>query len=460
MKTIKIVSAAMILLLGLSSCEKWIREEINIDPNNPTDVKLAQLLPSVQVSYAYIVGGDMGRYTSLWTQHHAGVDRQSAGYDIYQFTESEVNNNWNAVYETILMELNIMKLKAGSENPYYLGISQTMSAMVIMQISDLHGDVPFSEAFQGQEGNLDPVFDSQESIYNQVLSLLESAHNNFNAAEDANVELPGDDDVMYGGDVSKWMSLSHALAARAHLHQGKLSGSHYQMALDALDMGTLSDNSDNAAVYFFDNATNANPLYQFNDQRGDIAMGKALIDIMNDTNDPRRQAFAGDPVDGENWIGSGAGEFNTGANYPGPFYSSGSSPVIMVSYAEVKFIEAEAAFETNDLGRAADAHNAAVLASLAMYGASDKSFESDHANFDSGSITLEEIMTQKYVHMYTNPESFSDWRRTNIPALSPATGGLQATIPRIWPHAQDERLYNSNFPGPVALTDRVWWDVQ
>jgi hypothetical protein len=279
-------------------------------------------------------------------------------------------------------------------------------------------------------------------------------------AEGDNVEIPGGDDLLFGGNMALWMSFSHALAARAHLHQGKISSAHYQMVLDELDAGALTSNADNASVYFYDNATNANPLFQFMDQRGDIAMGKSLIDIMNAAADPRRQAYAGDTISGT-WSGSGAGEFNTAVNLPGPYYASANSPVHFVTFAEVKFMEAEAAFQTGDLNRAADAHNAAVLASLEMYGASgDAAFEAAHAAFDNTNITLEEIMTQKYVHMYTHPESFSDWRRTNIPALSPAEGAFQPNIPRIWPHAQDERLYNSNFPGPVLLTDRVWWDVE
>ncbi|MDZ4822545.1 MAG: SusD/RagB family nutrient-binding outer membrane lipoprotein [Flavobacteriales bacterium] len=460
MKTLRILSVAIVMVLGLGSCEKWVREELNVDPNNPVDVGLPQLLPAIQAGYAYLQGGDMGRFCSLFTQHHAGVDRQHAGYDIYIFTESEVNNCWNSLYEDVLMELNIMEQKAGNDNPYYHGIANTISAMVIMQVSDLHDAIPYSEAFQGVVGNYDPAFDSQESIYNSIYGLLSEAHELFMMAEDANLEIPGEDDLFYGGDIALWLELAHSLDARAHLHLGKMGNSHYVDALASIDMGALSSNGSNAVIGFYDDATGSNPLGQFMDQRGDIAMGKALIDIMNGTNDPRRDAYAGDTLEGGIWVGSGAGEFNTSANYPGPFYASFSSPVILMSYAEAKFIEAEAAFKTGDLTRAATAHNEAVVASLEMYGASDVAFETAHASFDNTNITLEEIMTQKYVHMYTNPESWSDWRRTNIPALSPADGAVIPNIPRIWPHAQDERLYNDNFPGDVQITDRVWWDIE
>jgi len=75
-----------------------------------------------------------------------------------------------------------------------------------------------------------------------------------------------------------------------------------------------------------------------------------------------------------------------------------------------------------------------------------------------GSITLESIITQKYLAMFGDPAVFSDWRRTGIPTLDPNTG---SKVPRRLPYAQKEILSNENAPSPADVTifDRVWWDV-
>ena len=76
----------------------------------------------------------------------------------------------------------------------------------------------------------------------------------------------------------------------------------------------------------------------------------------------------------------------------------------------------------------------------------------------AATITLEKIMTQKYIAMFTQPEVYSDWRRTNIPMLTPNAGASIAEIPRRLPTAQNERLYNSKAQVVTDLTQRVWWD--
>ena len=76
-----------------------------------------------------------------------------------------------------------------------------------------------------------------------------------------------------------------------------------------------------------------------------------------------------------------------------------------------------------------------------------------------------QIMTQKWVSMYTQPEAFADWRRTvstthpsGVPALAPSPSGVITTIPVRYPTEQNERLYNPNAVVISNLTSHVWWD--
>ena len=90
--------------LFMGGCD-FVNEEINIDPNRPTDVSMALLLPPTQTSYAFVAGGDFGRFATIWTQQHSGVERQHAGYEVYQLKEGDVNNGWTTMYADVLNEL-------------------------------------------------------------------------------------------------------------------------------------------------------------------------------------------------------------------------------------------------------------------------------------------------------------------------------------------------------------------
>ena len=102
----------------------------------------------------------------------------------------------------------------------------------------------------------------------------------------------------------------------------------------------------------------------------------------------------------------------------GPYYGSINSPVELITYVEMKFIEAEAALPT-DAARAATAYNDAVLASLAKHGVTDATFEANFASETAATITLEKIIDQKYTALYSSHEVWTDWRRTGLPSLSP-----------------------------------------
>ncbi len=109
--------------------------------------------------------------------------------------------------------------------------------------------------------------------------------------------------------------------------------------------------------------------------------------------------------------------------------------------------------------RAATAYNLAILASLDKLGIVSSGFIAAYGNETAASITLEKIITQKYITLYTQAEAWSDWRRTGYPNIKPAYLNVTGSIPRRLIYPLDESNYNiSNVPGGLTLMDRVWWD--
>ncbi len=207
-------------------------------------------------------------------------------------------------------------------------------------------------------------------------------------------------------------------------------------------------------------AANPNPLNQFMVERGDIRMCETFLNELNATSDPRISPYFADDADGGISGSPPAGEIEA-ASPPGAYLASQTTPIVLMSYAELKFIEAEAALST-DAARAATAYQEGVTASLAQIAPGVDATDWLAANIDNesaGTITLEKIIMQKRIALVGQIQPFSDWRRTGIPAMSLATGATKTEIPKRFPYAQGEIIYNAdNVPAVGSIIVPVWWD--
>jgi hypothetical protein len=448
-----------VLIVMTVSCKKWIDPDINTDPSKPTDVNVNAILPIATAGMGYTAGGDLKYAACMWMQQMAGAANQPLAYDNYVYTQSDVDNVWKwNLYAGPMMDCYRIIQKANAEgSPYYAGIAKVMMAYQLGCVTDLWGNVPYSQAFQGS-ANLTPAYDSQEQIYDSLFSLLDHAVLDFQASE--NFRQPGADDLIYHGNLEHWTKAAYALKARYKLHLCKRNGiSAYNDALTALN-SAFTTNFDDFELNFGIASNENNPLYQFNNQRGDIVVGAYLVDTMLAHNDPRIELF----VDGSyGYLGSAPGEGNIDASYIGSYYASANSPVPFISYVECKFIEAECKFKTGDFGGAASAYNTAIKSSFAKLfitdtAAANLAYEAIYANETGDSISLEKIMQQKYFALCFQLEVYNDWRRTGLPVLQPAVSGVISEIPRRYPYPSSERLYNSSNVPDVTLTTKVWWD--
>jgi hypothetical protein len=456
----KIFISLISFALLFSSCEEWIDPSINDDPNNPADVDMPQLVAPIQVNLAYIVGGEMARWECLWMQQIAGLQSQSAENDIYIIGEADVTNAWSYnLYSPGMINTKILMDKAVTKkSPHYSAIAKILMAYQLGVTTDNWGDVPYSDAFKGLKYEFKSKYDTQESIYSTIFTLLDEAIAEVDAA--SSLFSPGNEDVIYGGDLKKWKKTAYALKARYSLHLSKLKGaSAYNDALNALAKAYTS-NDDDFKVVFGEDYTNSNPIYQSEQERsGYYGASATYMDMLGSNEDPRKDLY----FDGT--LGSKPGEANGDAALIGVNYASASSPVYLMSYVETKFIEAEASFATNDKARAVAAYNEGLKASLEREAVNDSVFKADHwydvNKVTEATITMEKIMTQKYLSSFLQIETWTDWRRTGFPTLVKATGAVTNEIPRRLPYPDEERLYNGeNTPKNTSITDRVWWDVK
>ena len=447
----KAAGLAFVFVLVLSSCDKWIDTDINIDPDAPADVPMNLMLPAIEQAMGFtVVGNDVGRVTNLWMQYYDGVDRQSYTQSKYQLLPTDVNNFWTSLYTEVFMNTTVLIDKAenteGKESPHNAGVGQVLMATALGISTDIFGDMPYSEAFKGVENVLNPTFDSQQTLYATLNSTLDAAITNLGSATNA-VEVGGD--VIYGGDVAKWKKAAYSIKARHALQLSAVNGTAaYTAALAAAANGFTSSADDYQVPWEQDNK---NPLYQFMEERTDIRMGATFYDMLAVNDDPRIPFYFADPSAGGSVIGSQ----DSDASYLGDFVAASDAPTVMMSYAELKFIEAEALFMTG--GDAQAAFEAAVAASvLKVTGDANGAWLA--ANIIGTPVTLELIMTQKYFATFGTNQAFADYRRTGLPAIPVHPDGLLPAIPTRFPYAQDEITYNGANVPAVSISDKLWWD--
>jgi hypothetical protein len=447
------ISFLTICLIGLFPACRL--EEINENPNVPSDVSMSLLLTSAQIDFANTLCGRFFRYSSIASQQLKGKDNQELLMENYNPDELFVGYPWEDFYSGPMINLNLIINKANEENsPAYSGVAKIMLANCIGVVTDTWGDVPFSEALAGGQ-NLFPRYDSQEAIYDRIQELLDES------IEELQLEspiTPGTDDLIFGGDLNKWLRTAYALKARYFLHTSKRNNNAAQLALAQLSEAMTSSNDD-CSYNYLGTSIDANPINNFFASTFYAVVDPQFIGVMGIA-DPRFEYFV-DII-----------PFTGGQSKVGAFQGSANSPAVFMSYVEQKFIEAEAQLRTGNNEAAQSALQTAVTSSIEEV----ESFlgvvlDQDDVNDLLTSLTLtgvfeddlEMIIEQKFVALFTQHECWTDWRRTNYPALDPNENEISSSnpeggIPRRLIYPQSERLLNENFPGTVTMQARMWWD--
>jgi hypothetical protein len=143
----------------------------------------------------------------------------------------------------------------------------------------------------------------------------------------------------------------------------------------------------------------------------------------------------------------------------GALYGSANSPVYFLSYDEQKFIEAELQFRASNPTAAAAAYNEGVRANLQR--TINNTAYLATVSKTAATITMKDIITQKYIALFLSPETWTDWRRTGFPQLTAPDGNVLAgALPRSLYYPSSEVRYNTNTPANTRLTRRIWWDAQ
>lgn len=408
---------------------------------------------------SFFIGGNnyteiRGWLTSFWTTAYSGTGIPG---------RAQVKNIEG------LIDLLETRKEEGQEVDNMLASARILRVFIYHRITDLHGDVPYSEAGKGViDQEFTPSYDTQQSIYDDMLNELDEAVNQFD------VDQPkfGGNDLMYGGDITKWQKFGNSLRLRLALRLVKQDiGKAETQAVAALNApgGVMTSNDDIAMIQHQNGPDignlgvgfNSNPVSDAMNSGGDREfVAQTFVDWLDDRDDPRLGIYAqthyrdDDSVDPDKagepkpFLGFPSGYTGTTVSDHPSFtgdlddYSRVNSllidlddPTFFQTYAEVEFMLAELAARGWITDSPETHYNAGVRAAMEHLSLYDDDGGADIADsdintylannpFNSGGSTedqLEQINEQYWAAVFLNGiEAWSNWRRSGYPDLEPA----------------------------------------
>jgi len=440
--------------ISLAGCDFIAPTESN--PNVVPDATLNQLLVAAQVLSYFWNEADNSRFPSVWMQQMDGTDRQFSAYSTYVFTNETFDDPWGAVYTGGgLVDIRRAKLAAEASGARVLaGIFKVHEAWFGGTLANHYGDVPWSEATNPDI--TEPAFDPQLQVFAAIQTLLDGAISDLGSGSGGPAEGV---DFNFNGDGAAWAAVAHGLKARYYMAAAEADASAYASALTQARQAATT-NAGNWTAVHTTSSTEHNIWNQFNRERSAyISSGAHLVDLLKDRSDPRLSIYFTPGTSGD-YEGSPPGEDDpddpsvNGSQLNNATGSPGATnfPLPIVPSWEAAYIEAEAAYMTGDEVAALAALSRGIALQEDWWGVTIPK----PAVGIGGASLLELIMDEKYIAQFLNPDTWSDWKRSCLPAL---VGWRGNAIPSRFLYTNDEKLVNPNVP-PDPATGRNANDPQ
>jgi len=497
--TYKFIVLYTLLLAGLfTGCKKDLAE-LNVNPNQPSSTD-----PNYLFRYALQQG--MGNYNSdvtleqwglmNWMMFMAPRGGMEPGKEYV--IPSGKDDFWREQYSNALSNTQVI-LDMAQDDPDMINMK---AAAIIWKINlfhkltDLWGDIPYSDALKGiTELNYSPVYDNQETIYGIMLGELKLSVESFDPEKKF---FDTDADLIYQGDINNWIAFGNSLRLRLATRINKADYPMYEAVVSELvDQPMINENPESALFPY--NSVVKNHLYETMFRGESVVQNnpsKFMVDLLVNSDDPRLPVLCekaplsflpifpeyngvpnlvpnNDPI-WDNYNPDGDwGDISRIGNW----FLRNETPGVILSYAGVCFLKAEAALNGLWPESADDLVKQGVRANMEFYG---EHGEEDHQIpeekieaylNDLPETSLELIITQKWISfVFENGyEAYAEYRRTGYPVLTdyynqPINDAV-FPVRMIYPYSEftlNRENYNKAIEdqGPDNEYTRVWWDAE
>jgi len=342
---------SLLMLFVLSACDDF--EELNENPNEPTEVSADVLLPNAirngvntTVDASFLVGNNAAQLTA-----------KALRVEVDAYNWNAFPTYWEGWYEALTDVKSMEDIALETEDQTIEAVAVILRSWLFANLTNAYGDIPYFEAIQGDIDNFTPVYDSQQEIYADLLSELSRADDLLDGVS-SEQNIAGD--ILLNGDPVLWRKFGNSLRLRLLMTaNNKISDAGTQFSAIVEEGMILQSNDDNIALTYTGSFPNEFPLLPLKEGDFDaVVFSKTSFDVMSELDDPRLMRYARPNNDEFSAEGTYSGAINGCAsggarlgvqyyNYPDlRTAASLGLPIaegIIMTYAEVEFLLAEAA---------------------------------------------------------------------------------------------------------------------
>ena len=509
MKKIFIYLTITSIFAMTSACDKGF-EDVNKNPVLATSIDPVYLFSNAEFGSAIATQNYQLQIVQQINTPYTGV---LEGGNHNAVSDPNSNANFNSLYlqngPVNLLTTVIFQTKDNPARSNLYNMARIWKAYVFMVLVDTYGDVPYFEAGKAYlEGINLPKYDDQKVIYDDILKELEEGTKALDATKSIEIG-----DLFYKGNIAQWKKLGNSLLLRAGMRYSKLDAAKAKTivtkAVDPANGGLLSSNADNAYIAF--NSTFNHPLANYfqGTERGNVYLGRAFVDYLKTTADPRLRVISVKYETPGNPIATAGAENTTPADQDGMPYGYNEStiltapgfpgkigsafkysqinrktvgkidaPEFFITYSQTQLLLAEAAQRGWISGDVKTFYDAGVKAHMSQLTTYDVSATISSALQDAyltanpfvATKALEQINTQYWVSSFLNgSEAWANFRRSGFPTLPVNTypgkdPSVKDFIRRLVYPVLEKSVNEVNYAAAVArmgadeLGTHIFWD--
>ena len=478
------------IVIGLSACQDL--EEMNVNPNSPTETHPQLLLTNVEWNAFQAFTGTDPLYAIKMLVQTDGEN----SYQYYKWNRGDFDD-----YSTLRNVTKMMEEAERIEDDSYIALGKFFRAYYFYNLTLTFGDVPYTDALSGEGSeNYQPEYDDQQAIFEGILAELAEAND---ILKSSNAIIAGD--IIYDGSTESWRKLINAFRLKVMLTLSNKNG-----VVSASDFASIYQNeplmesvADNGQLVFLDQQNNRYPHFNSSGFSSGMYMDSTFIKRLQDREDPRLFIYAtqtksakedgkaindftayegGDPAAQYNDVNLKAANGKVSKVNPRYYQDPENEPYMLLGFSEQQLILAEAAVIGWISADAAQLYNSGVKASFKFYEMYAESYseyvsESEADDYLAKSINsfanagdmqskVELIIMQKYLQSFLQIgwSAYFEHLRTGEPTFRRPSG---VTIPYRWMYPQSEYNFNtSNVDAAIAeqfgasnddIHEITWW---
>ena len=468
------------LLISFVSCDSIT--DLNVDPDQSPTARPQELLTSAEGYTSFVIDSRLNALATRWAQYWTWGPGVSLGNSARYVAEPDDHDLlWVRAYSNALADLAVLRK---SDEAAFSAVGKILTSYLFQGLVDHFDGVPYTQALKGEiaDGSvLAPTFDDPAAIYADLVIQLDEAIAQLATTTGDEI---GSEDLIYGGDLTKWATFAKSLKLRILMRQESVVDVAAEVEKLILEGDLIASADEMAQIDFNGQSGDENPMYaDFESGIGNFYIASnSSLNVLDALGDPRKAALYDEAPD---FPGEIRGVPHGGINFEGftakrSEYSQGSAitygaavPVIFMSNWEVWFLRAEAAARFN-VGDEATAFARGIAASFDQLSVPGAAAYTSTLNY-GGSLNerLAKIAVQKWIacNGFQEDEGWIEARRFDTPDnpiftelntgifRTPLETALPPGVhPSIFLYPEIELNLNPNAPNQRTILGKVFWD--